>query len=51
MGGIGVAELLIVGVVVLMGGAVVIGVIAAVVMALRAANGPKTCPHCGKALR
>lgn len=51
MFGIGPTELLILAGSVLIFAIVVIGIIAAVVMALRAANGPRNCPHCGKPLR
>jgi hypothetical protein len=41
-------ELLVIGLIVLIGVGLVAGTIA---LALRASAGPKNCPHCGKPLR
>lgn len=51
MFGIGVTELLIIAFVLLVAGACVVGLIAALILLLRSANTPKNCPHCGKPLR
>ena len=51
MFGIGVTELLVIAFVLLVAGACVVGLIAALILMLRSANTPKNCPHCGKPLR
>lgn len=48
MGRIGVVELFVVA---MIGGGLLLGLLAAIVLGVRAAASPKSCPHCGKPLR
>ena len=50
MFGIGVLELVIVAGIVLIGGLCFGGLVALLIVTLRASQRPKNCPHCGKPL-